>query len=197
MATDQASERRQHRLQSGAGHLGQRHRQQDQQRPDQVVLLLDGKRPEMLYGGRRHRRVGVREAFGQPPVQQVGRPGDDVAADLTPPATGHHQEHEHRCRHQHHVGRRQQPLGPAGVEAHQRDPAGPALFGQQLGGDEIARDDEEDVDADEAAGQRRHAGMEQHHRHHGDRADSLDVATEPGARPVGRAGVVRPADGRW
>src|SRR6202035_3846882 len=43
------------------------------------------------------------------------------------------------------------------------------------GGDEIARDDEEHVNADETAAPSRHAIMEQHHRQNGERAQPINL----------------------
>ena len=57
-------------------------------------------------------------------------------------------------------GRGQQPPRPAGVEPPSRDPAGRGALADQQAGDQEAREDEEDVHADEAAGDPGQAGME-------------------------------------
>jgi hypothetical protein len=45
-------------------------------------------------------------------------------------------------------------------------------------GDEVPADHEEDVDADEPAGQQVGPQVEQHHRQHGDGAQCLDVGAD-------------------
>ena len=67
----------------------------------------------------------------------------------------------------------------------------------QQAGDEEAGDDEEDVDADEAAARARNAGMEQQHRPDGDGPEALDVGAEVGlGLCVGHSVACGPAGAR-
>ena len=93
-------------------------------------------------------------------------------------------------RDQHQRGGRQDAPRPPGVEPEQGDPAGPLRLAHQQRGDQEARDDEEDVDADEPARERPDPGVVQRHQQHGQGAESLDVLPEAAMHPdrVGSAG---------
>ena len=71
-------------------------------------------------------------------------------------------------------------LRPAGVEAAQRDAAGALELAEQEAGDEEARDDEEDVDADVAAGEEGQPGVAEQH---GDDRDARRPSMS-GRKPV-------------
>jgi hypothetical protein len=94
-------------------------------------------------------------------------------------------------------GREDTP-NPALVEGQEGEAAG-LQVAQDDRGDQIAGDDEEHVDADEAAAEQRKAGMEEQDRQDGDRPQSVDVGAvaERGAGAAsggqGRAG--RPSGG--
>ncbi len=53
----------------------------------------------------------------------------------------------------------------------------------RLPGDQEARDDEEDVDADESAGQAHKPGVERHDKEDGDSPEPLDLGAEGVASP--------------
>ena len=76
--------------------------------------------------------------------------------------------------------RRQQAAGPRTIEPVKPDGVGGGRLAPQQPGDEEAGDDEEDVDADIAAGGARQARVVQDDRQHRDGAQTLDVRTEPG-----------------
>ena len=76
-----------------------------------------------------------------------------------------------------HEKRGQDALGAPGVKHREREPSGRA-FAQNDARDEKARDDEKDVDADEAAGKPGAIGVEDDHAEHRERAQSVDVVPE-------------------
>jgi len=78
-------------------------------------------------------------------------------------------------------GRRggQQSAGARPVEVAEPDGAGRGGLAPQQSGDQEPGDDEEDVDADEAAVQAGDPGVEQHHGEHRHGAQALDVGAEP------------------
>nr|WP_242473348.1 hypothetical protein [Blastococcus sp. TML/M2B] len=131
----------------------------------------------------------VHRAVGEVPVDQVDRALDEVLRHLRPAHLGQEEDGEGRGPGQGHGRRREDPARAAGVEAGQRDGAAALQLGDQALGDEEAREDEEDVDADEAAGQPGQARVVQDDEADGDRAQALDVGAEgvPAARR-GRAG---------
>ncbi len=160
-----------------------------QRTPHQVELLLHGERPEVQQralvppGGQVVGLLG-----DEAPVADRERRREHVVLQVGPPQR-HRQPGTEQChRAEHDRGRGQQPAGPAGEELAEPDPAGGGGLAQQQAGDQVAGDDEEDVDPDEAAGQPGDGGVEGEHGEHGQRAQALDVGTEPG-RPV------RPARG--
>jgi len=85
--------------------------------------------------------------------------------------------------------RRQQAPRAPGPEAPERDAAVLRELGDQQRRDQVAADDEEDVDAEEAAGQPAAVGVVDEHGGDGDRAEPVDPghAAKPGACPRLRA----------
>jgi hypothetical protein len=73
---------------------------------------------------------------------------------------------------------REQPAHAAGVEAGQGDRSGVAQLVDEQPGDQESGQDEEDVDAHEAAGEPRHARVEGDHQQDGQPAQALDVRPE-------------------
>ena len=175
--------------------------EREQQRPDDVELLLHGQRPEVLHrAGRGVRREVVDRAGRQAPVDDVEPAGHDVLGHVAPPDE---RQGDHRAdddADQREGGGRQQPPGAPGVEPLEGDVAALLqLAGQQVG-HEVAGDDEEDVDPDEPTRQPRHAGVPQHDADDGDGPQPLDVRAEAGpVERLGRRGLgggVRRLDGR-
>ena len=80
-------------------------------------------------------------------------------------------------------GRREDPPRAPGVEAEQGHPPGPLRLAHQQRGDEEARDHEEDVDADEPAGEGPDPGVVEGHQQHGQGAETLDVLPEAAMHP--------------
>ena len=77
-----------------------------------------------------------------------------------------------------HGRERQQAPGAAGVEAAQRDAAGAVDLAEQEPGDQEAGDDEEDVDADVAAGEEGDARVAEQDGDDRDGSQPLDVGAE-------------------
>ena len=124
---------------------------QDQERPDQVELLLDGQRPQVPERRGRAELGEVGDVVeDEPPVAEVEDPRRQVAAQggqLAPveqrgPAHGHEQHHEQGG---------QEPSGPPDPEVLQPDPAVTAVLGHQQIGDQVPREHEEDLHAEQAA----------------------------------------------
>ena len=155
----------------------------EQQRPDDVELLLDRQRPEVLdRGGRQVGREVVDLAPGEDPVDDVGRGRRDVDPHVAPAQPGHDEPRDHRGGDEHEHRGGQQPPDPPADEPQPRDRPARVQLGDEQPGDEEAGDDEEDVDADEPPAQRQ-AGVVGEHGEDGDRPQALDVGTEPRAPP--------------
>ncbi|PNE38130.1 hypothetical protein AOB60_28855 [Streptomyces noursei] len=75
----------------------------------------------------------------------------------------------------------QQPAGPAHPEVAQVDAAAAAVFGQQQVGDQVAAEDEEDVDAEETAGQPGRVDVVEDHG-----GEALSGTDTEGATPASR-----------
>ena len=82
---------------------------------------------------------------------------------------------------QHHERGREQPPEPPGVEASEPDRSRGTNVAQQHLGDEVPREDEEDVDADVAALEPVDTGMESEDEVDGNRPEAVEVW--PVARP--------------
>ena len=151
---------------------------QHQSRPEEVELLLDGKRPEVDEWARLAVRGEVAVFDGGPvPVGEVhGRRGG-VATEILilerlrgRLAHGDGEHDDDPCR-------REQPTRPPRIEPRQANPSPLLHLGDQESGDEVARQHEEDVDADEAAWQP--VGTQVEHDHGGDRqcSDPVDLGS--------------------
>ena len=157
--------------------------QEKQKRPRQVVLLLDTERPEMQQRLELRGRVEVACLAPQGKVGNEARARGDVLAELRvlvgqqdPPA-------EQQARRQHQDQRRKDPPHPPPVEIGEGE-ALPLQVLEDDPGDQVARDDEEDVDAGKAAGKGAGKCVVAQHRQDRDRAQPVDVR----AISVGRAG---------
>jgi hypothetical protein len=92
------------------------------------------------------------------------------------------EDREHGGDGDHGGRRRQEPPHASGVELAQRDPAPALEVAQQQAGDQVAGDDEEHVDAGEAATEAGHAEVVADDGTDGDRAEPLDVGAMPARR---------------
>ena len=155
-----------------------------EERPEQVELLLDGQGPEVLQRRRRaeHREVGL-VVQGLPPVARVSdrreqpRPQGRQLIRL---------EHGDRCRDRHEHDRQagQEPPGSADPESAQIDSAAPIPRRGEQVGDQVSADDEEDIHAQEASGQPGYSLVEGQDHEHRDSPQAVQ-ATSPRARPGG------------
>ena len=122
--------------------------------------------------------VGRQEC--EPDVADVERGRCTVEGDVRQAQWRQHDCRRGDCDEDGERGRGQQPAGTAGVERRQRDRARLADLADDQPGDEEARQDEEDVDADEAAGQQRKPRVIAEDEQDGYGAESLDVGAERG-----------------
>ena len=177
-----------------AGARRRRHHGDEHERPQQVELLLHRQGPEV---DEQLRRGGGEVAGAGGHLEPVG------ARRSARPGPGGRSRRAGRCPPARRAGssRPRPPPGPAaaGGRAAPRSAAGRAGPGAQLaqqqGGDEEAGDDEEDVDAEEPAGQR--GGPQVVDEHGGDRqrAQAVEALDAPRPRGGGRVRRTAPAPG--
>ena len=154
------------------------HQPGDEQHQGQgdVELLLHRQRPEVLHGRRRLLRAQVVDRLrGEHPVLDVEGGADQLVEHIGTPAERHHGHGRDRHAQQHQQRCRQQPLGAPGPEPAEADPPARLELLLEVCSDEVAGDDEEDVHADEPAGQARGPEVEQQHRADRHRPQGLDV----------------------
>ena len=174
------------------------HTQHDQ-RPDQVELLLDGQRPQVIKWRRRRDladRGEVRDVMQDlVPVARVGGRGQQRQAErgLLGGLDDGRRGSDH---HQHHSQRWQQAPGPPGPEVRQVQAAGAVPPGHQQIGDQEPAEHEEDVDAEEPAGQPGSPFVEADHGEDGQRPDPVEagrtIARSRGFARFHRLAVRRP-----
>ena len=122
-------------------------------------------------------RVGDDES----PIGDIPHGGEEIATQPVPNhigGEGHgipgHEDHDWD-------ERRKQPTGPPKPEVGQVHAPGHLMLAQEQGGDEEARQDEEDIDAEEATRQPVHPAVVEQHTQDGQRADAIQT------RPVRQA----------
>ena len=154
-------------------------RDEEQQRPAQVELLLHGERPEVLYRARRAVRLEVVDRVPRElPVLEVERARPDLGGGVRQPRRRQQQPRGHPGHGQHEGRRGHEPLGAPSPEVKQGDLAGLVILAQQVPGDQEPGDHEEDVHAGEAAGEQRRVQVVDHHHADGQRPQALDVRAE-------------------
>ena len=148
--------------------------EKNEERQEDVELLLDRQRPGVEQGEGRRRRHEIAGAAGEIEIgdgEGRGQERAGVAHELVRQHVDIGQDGDR----QHHDGqRRQDAPDPPLVEGDERESPGRDLVDDHRA-DEIARDDEEDVHPDEAAAKQRPLRMERDHRCHGDGAQAVDV----------------------
>jgi hypothetical protein len=129
----------------------------------------------------RRRRLSLREVVaalaGEMDVRTEGG-GPDAVRDRL--AGAHEVEQMVRgdvCHDERQPRRGESAPGTPHVEIDQRDPPASFGLGEQDPCDQEAREDEEDVDSDEAARQEGHAGVREDDEQDGERSESLDVVS--------------------
>ena len=158
---------------------------EQEQRPDEVELLLDGQRPQVLEHRRSPRGLEVGLAVQDvPPVGGVDEGRDGVLAHTLRRILGDGHRQQRRA-DQYKEERREESLGASLVEAPELDASGVAKLTEEQRRDEKPGEGEEDVDAEEAARQPVWVGVEEEHRRDRDRPHSV----EPGhVRPTACTG---------
>ena len=149
---------------------------QHEQRADDVELLLDRERPGVQQRLGFRRRVEVTRRQCKKYVRDVGHGGDHAVGELL--QLDRQQVKIGQCagRQQHGEQRRKQPHDAPLVETRDGEAAVLDLVVDQPA-DQISRDDEENVDADKAAGHEREAGVIGHDRQYSHCPQSVDVRT--------------------
>ncbi len=162
------------------------HGRQDQERPEQVELLLDGERPEMAQRRGRAELGEVRDVVeDEPPVAEVEDARRQIAAEGAQLAAIEQRGPSHRDE-QHYEEGREQSTGAADPELSQGDPAVPSVLGDQEVGDQVARQHEEDLHAEQTARRPPEVEVEDDDRQDGDGPDAIQtgkVGTGPLDRP--------------
>ena len=164
-----------------------RHRGNEDQRPHEIPLLLDGQRPEMAQ----QRRVGRGEircpAQDLAPVADVENRPRQVPLQCRLLFWRAEQRSPDRHRDEHREHGRQQSPSPAQPELFETDPLLLLALVEQERGDQVAGDDEEHLDSEETARHPPEAAVIEHHCHDADRAEPVEarLVTHP-PRPGGR-----------
>ena len=160
---------------------------QEERRPDQVELLLH-RRATRSAGTARARppRPGSRSRWGANRSSRVERGRDGVGTGRLPRAASAPDMTAPIVATMTTVAAGRSRRARRGVEVADVRPAVLGRAPQQHAGDQEARDDEEDVDADEAAREAPQLEVVGHDRNDRDRPQTLDVGAEPRLRP-GRA----------
>ncbi len=149
--------------------------QREERGEEQVELLLDAEAPgvqqrQVIGGG-----TEVVEDAPEPEVRDREHGGEKARREARELRGRHPGDRKGDAGEKNDHERRQDAAGAALVEAGDREaPLGE--LAREDAGDEVARDHEEDVDAEPAAGEGREAGVKQHHRQHRDRAQAVDLA---------------------
>ncbi len=165
------------------------HQNREDQGPQEVELLLDGQRPQVLE----QRRTSYGLEVGLLAEDQV--PVGDVpqGRQHVPTQPGHlpWQEHDRvgERDHEDDVEGGQQPPGASHPECLEVYAAPLAPLGEQQRGDEVAADDEEDLDAQESSRKKGGAAMVEEHGDNGQGAQPVQ------ARHVGQVRSLTSRDG--
>ena len=157
----------------------------EDERPENVELLLDGERPQM------QQRLGIAryvEITGFAPQHQIGRKtrsGRQMLAETLELVRQQHVPADKKGGSDDNDQRRKNPPDAADVEVEIAEAA--ALDGiDDDAADQVAGDDKEDVDADEAALEEIRKCVKRDDRTDGDRAQPIDVGAilfgDPGIR---------------
>ena len=181
---------------SAPAQAGERH-----ERPHEVELLLDRERPQVTERRRAGEQVEVRlPGRDEAPVGDVEEPGDAVAAEAararrSAPRAAAKSATASSTRSR--AGRRRRARRPQNAPepdaAARRTGGGVAApLQHQQRGDQEAAEDEEGVDAEEAAGEPGLVEVEHHDRGHGERPEPVERGSV-GERVLLRAGVLGPA----
>ena len=174
-----------HAARVGLAHMHGYHGKQ-QWRPNQVELLLDGKRPKVRERRGVAQSIEVRDVLGNlPPVVEEQQRRQDVGAHLGE----HHvvKDSAQRAGHEHYrYHGRDQATDAASPETLKVDATGLSDFVEQQARDQIARKHKEDRDAEQAALSPREVEVIEHHRDDGKRAQAVERRNVAGLGTSGR-----------
>ena len=126
---------------------------------------------QRFFGGFDVEITGLQQ---QGDIGEKRRTGKDVGAQLRIRRRQHPQPAQHQGQSQHHDQGRKNPPDPPDIEAREAE-ALPVQFARDDAGDQKAGNDEEDIDADEAARHGLREGVKIHHQHHGDGPEAIDI----------------------
>ena len=159
----------------------------EEQGPEQVELLLDGEGPEVaqLRGAIEGLEVGD-VADDQVPVGDVSDSGEHFA-EVGEQLVAEHGDGVEGGDGKHERERGQEAAGTAGPEGAEVHAVAALALADQQGGDQEAADDEEDINAEEAAGEPGFVGVEDDDGEHGEGADAVERG-QVGHASVGRLG---------
>ena len=174
---DRQDEGRQSDGRDGAKHRPAMADPHQEQRRQRIELHFQRQRPQMQQRQlvRIRREIGARLA----PILHVGDRQQPVRRLLRQLAQGfgrQEQPADRKARGNRRDQRRQDAPRAPQIELRQREPSGPEIA-QDLAGDEIAGDDEEDVDAGEARLEARNSQVEENDDDDGDGPEAIDVST--------------------
>ena len=150
--------------------------QEEQPGKQQVELLFHPQRPAVDEGLQRDRDVPIAGRRREQQIVRKQRRRDHRLAEIFK-LVGEHQKPAAKSAERHHqIEHRHDPPHTAFVEAPERHIPAAAVFDQERS-DQIAADDEEDVHAQEAAGEQALAGVEENDGNDRDRAQTVDLTT--------------------
>ena len=148
--------------------------EQQQEGPEDVELLLDRERPEVVERFFRREAGEVGDvAEDLLPVVDVEDRRDDRLAELVG-LGGAEDRHPGDDDRQHHEQRRQQAPGAGQPELAELDPAAGRELGEQQVGDQVAGEGEEDPDPQQSSRRPAETEVEDDHRQHRDRAQPVE-----------------------
>jgi hypothetical protein len=173
---DDRDRRRKHLLAHGEPH---------QHRPEQIELLLDAERPEVDERLQLGDAVEVADVVVRDDVGDEEAAADRVDEEIAEVVGRQERRADRSGRREHDQKRRKDPPHPSRVEARERE-----VGREQDPRDQEAADDEEDVDADEAAAKRARPGVVGDDREHGDCAQAVDVGAIGGRAHSARSGAL-------
>ncbi len=144
------------------------------QRPDHVELLFDGKAPEVTQRGELVRGGVPSSGPDLVPVRHVEQSGDHIAAEFAERVAIEDGRPDRQC-DQHREERREQATSSPVPELAHVDRVRALLLRDQEQRDQIARDDEEHLDTEIAAGEPVGVGVVDHHRNHRQGAHAVET----------------------
>ncbi len=165
----------------------------EDQREDDVELLLDGERPEMAQQRRPAQRLEVGLVLeDEVPVGHIGETGERIAAQRGDFGRQEDDGVQKRAGDEREERRKQSARAPAPEGEHVDAARAAAALGKQQRSDEVAADHEENIDAEEASPEQADISVVDEDGGHREGAQAIDrrnVGEETGT--AGGDGVVR------